>query len=125
MGLYIDSIVIPVPKKNAAIYRRMAKLSGKVWLEHGALQYRECIADDAKPGKLTSFPQSVKLKKNETVWFSYVVYKSRRDRDRIMKKVMSDPRLAEMMNAKKMPFDGKRMFWGGFKVEVDFGPTGV
>ena len=119
MGVYVDGIIVPVPKKSIATYKRMAKLSGKVWREHGALQYRECIADDVKSGKLTSFPQSVKLKKNETVWFSYIVYKSRRDRDRIMKKVMSDPRLADMMNAKNMPFDGKRMFWGGFKAEVD------
>jgi uncharacterized protein YbaA (DUF1428 family) len=119
MGIYVDGFVLPVPKKNTAIYKRMAKLAAKVWLEHGALQYRECIADDVKSGKLTSFPQSVKLKKNEVVWFSYIVYKSRRDRDRIMKKVMSDPRLAEMMDSKNMPFDGKRMFWGGFKVEVD------
>ena len=119
MGVYVDGIVVPVPKKKVAAYKRLAKLSGKVWREHGALQYRECIADDVKSGKLTSFPQSVKLKKNEVVWFSYVVYRSRRDRDRILKKVMSDPRLADMMNPKNMPFDGKRMFWGGFKAEVD------
>jgi uncharacterized protein YbaA (DUF1428 family) len=119
MGVYVDGFVIPVPKKRSADYKRMAKLAGKVWLEHGALQYRECIADDVKSGKLTSFPQSVKLKKNEVVWFSYIVYKSRRDRDRVMKQVMSDPRLADMMQAKNMPFDGKRMFWGGFRAEVD------
>jgi uncharacterized protein YbaA (DUF1428 family) len=119
MGVYVDGFVIPVPKKNLAAYKRMAKLGAKVWREYGALQYRECIADDVKPGKLTSFPQSVKLKKNEVVWFSYIVYKSRKDRNRIMGKVMSDPRLAEMMNGKDMPFDGKRMFWGGFKAVVD------
>jgi uncharacterized protein YbaA (DUF1428 family) len=119
MGIYVDGFVIPVPKKNTAAYKRMARLGAKVWLEHGALQYRECIGDDVKSGKLTSFPQSVKLKKNEVVWFSYIVYKSRRDRDRILKKVMSDPRLAKMMAGKNMPFDGKRMFWGGFRAAVD------
>ena len=116
---YVDGFVLPVPKKNLQAYRRIATKAGKIWREHGALEYRECIADDVKPGKHTSFPQSVKLKPNEVVWFSWVVYKSRRDRDRIMAKVMSDPRLANMMDPKKLPFDGKRMFWGGFKVMVD------
>jgi uncharacterized protein YbaA (DUF1428 family) len=116
---YVDGFVLPVPKRKVDTYRRMARKAGKIWREHGALEYRECIADDVKPGKHTSFPQSVKLKPNEVVWFSWVVYKSRRDRDRIMAKVMSDPRLANMMDPKKLPFDGKRMFWGGFKVMVD------
>ena len=116
---YVDGYVIPVPKKNLAKYRKMAALSAKVWRDHGALEYRECVADDVKPGKLTSFPQSVQLKKNEVVVFGYALYKSRQDRDRCMKKVMSDPRLAAMMGPKaKMPFDGKRMFWGGFKTLV-------
>jgi uncharacterized protein YbaA (DUF1428 family) len=96
----------------------MARKAGKVWREHGALDYVECIADDVKPGKHTSFPQSVKLKPGEVVWFSYIVYKSRRHRDSVLKKVMADPRLAKLMNPKAMPFDGKRMFWGGFKVMV-------
>jgi len=117
MGRYADGFVLPVPKKNRAAYMRMAKLGRKVWLEHGALEYRECVADDVKPGKTTSFPQSVKLKKNEEVWFSWIVYKSRRHRDAVMKKVMSDPRMAGY-NPKNMPFDGKRMFWGGFVVRV-------
>jgi uncharacterized protein YbaA (DUF1428 family) len=117
MPRYVDGFVLPVPKKNRAAYVKMAKLGRKVWLEHGALEYHECVADDVKPGKLTSFPQSVKLKKNEEVWFSWIVYKSRRDRDRIMKKVMTDPRLAGMA-PDTMPFDGKRMFWGGFKTVV-------
>ncbi|MFO1462690.1 MAG: DUF1428 domain-containing protein [bacterium] len=116
---YVDGFVLPVPKKNIQAYRRMAKQAGKVWREHGALEYRECIADDVKPGKWTSFPQSVKLRPGEVVWFSWVVYKSRKDRDRIMKKVMQDKRLAAMMDPKKLPFDGKRMFWGGFKMMVD------
>jgi uncharacterized protein YbaA (DUF1428 family) len=116
---YVDGFVLPVPKRNAAAYRKMARRAGRVWREYGALEYRECIADDVKPGKHTSFPQSVKLKPNEVVWFSWIVYKSRRDRDRVNAKAMRDPRLADMMDPKKMPFDGKRMFWGGFKVEVD------
>ena len=97
----------------------MARKAGKVWREHGALEYRECVADDVKPGKHTSFPQSVKLKAGETVVFSWIVYKSRKQRDRINAKVMKDPRLAEMMDPKAMPFDGKRMFWGGFKTIVE------
>lgn len=116
---YVDGFVLPVPTKNLAAYRKMARLAGKVWREHGALDYKECIADDVSPGKYTSFPQSVKLKKDETVVFSYIVYKSKADRNRVNKKVMSDPRLAAMMDPKKMPFDGKRMFFGGFKVFVD------
>jgi uncharacterized protein YbaA (DUF1428 family) len=115
---YIDGFVVPVPKKNLAAYRRMARLCGKVWREHGALAYVECVADDVKPGKLTSFPQSVKLKAGETVVFAYIVYPSRAQRDRVNAKVMKDPRLAAMMNPKTMPFDGKRMFWGGFKTMV-------
>src|SRR5678815_4917917 len=95
---YVDGFVLPVPKRKVDTYRRMARKAGKIWREHGALEYRECIADDVKPGKHTSFPKSVKLKPNEVVWFSWVVYKSRRDRDRIMAKVMSDPRLANMMD---------------------------
>ena len=116
---YVDGFVLPVPTENLAAYRKMAKLAGKVWREYGALDYKECIADDVKPGKHTSFPQSVKLKAGETVVFSYIVYKSKADRNRINKKVMADPRLAAMMDPKKLPFDGKRMFWGGFKVFVD------
>ena len=112
---YVDGMVIPVPKKNLAKYRRMSRKCGAGWREHGALSYNECVADDVKPGKITSFPQAVKLKPSEVVVFSWIVYKSRKDRDRAMKKVMSDPRLADMMNPKTMPFDGKRMFWGGFK----------
>ena len=116
---YVDGFVVPVPKKNLAAYRRMAQKAGKVWKEHGALEYVECVADDVKLGKHTSFPQSVKLKTGEVVVFSYIVYKSRAQRDRIMAKVMKDPRLAAMMDPKSMPFDGKRMFWGGFKTMVE------
>ena len=118
MARYVDGFVVPVPKKNLSAYRRMAQKAGKVWREHGALEYVECVADDVKPGKLTSFPQSVKLKRGETVVFSWIVYKSRAQRDRVMAKVMKDPRLASMMDPKAMPFDGKRMFFGGFEVIV-------
>ncbi len=116
---YVDGFVLPVPVKNLAAYKKMARLAGKVWREHGAIDYKECVADDVKPGKWTSFPQSVKLKADEVVIFSYIVYKSRRDRDRVNKKVMADPRLVKMMDPKSSPFDGKRMFWGGFKTFID------
>ena len=119
MANYVDGFVMPVPRKNIDAYRRMARNAGKIWREHGALEYRECIADDVKPGKHTSFPQSVKLKPNEVVWFSWIVYKSRRHRDQVNAKVMKDPRMAGMMNPDAMPFDGKRMIYGGFKVAVD------
>jgi uncharacterized protein YbaA (DUF1428 family) len=116
---YVDGFILPVPKKNLRAYRAMAQKAGKVWREHGALDYKECVADDVKVGKVTSFPRSVKLKGRETVIFSYIVYKSRADRDRIVAKVMKDPRLAKMMNPKAMPFDGKRMIYGGFKILVE------
>jgi uncharacterized protein YbaA (DUF1428 family) len=116
---YIDGYVIPVPTKKVAAYRRVAAKAGKIWLEYGALQLVESLADDVKPGKYTSFPQSVKLKKGEKVVFSFIVYKSRKDRDRINKKVMNDPRIAKMMDPKNPPFDMKRMFFGGFKAIVE------
>jgi len=119
MARYVDGFIVPVPKKNLDAYRRMALKAGKVWREHGALEYRECIAEDVKVGKWTSFPQSVKLKPGETVVFSWIVYKSRAHRDRVNKKVMSDSRLAEMMNPKELPFDGKRMIWGGFTTLIE------
>ncbi len=115
---YVDGFVVPVPRKNLAAYRRMAQKAGKVWKEYGALEYKEWISDDVKVGKLTSFPRSVKLKPGETVVFSYIVYKSRAHRDRVNAKVMKDPRLADMMDPKSLPFDSKRMVYGGFKVMV-------
>ncbi|HYH43572.1 MAG TPA: DUF1428 domain-containing protein [Burkholderiales bacterium] len=118
MPKYVDGFVVPVPKKKLADYRRMAQKAGRVWKEHGALDFVECVADDVKPGKWTSFPQSVKLKTGEVVVFSWIVYKSRAHRDSVNKKVMADPRLAAMMDPKGMPFDGKRMIYGGFKVLV-------
>jgi uncharacterized protein YbaA (DUF1428 family) len=116
---YVDGFVLPVPKRKVEAYRRMAQKAGKVWREHGALEFRECVADDVKPGKHTSFPQSVKLKPGETVVFSYIVYKSRTHRDRVNAKVMKDPRITGMGDMKDMPFDAKRMIYGGFKVLVD------
>lgn len=119
MAHYVDGFVLAVPKKNLQAYKRMAQKAGKIWREYGAVEYRECVADDVKPGKLTSFPQSVKLKPGETVVFSWIVYKSRAQRDRINAKVMKDPRLATMMDGKAMPFDGKRMIYGGFKTLLE------
>ena len=116
--MYIDGFIVPVPKKNVAAYRSLSRKAGKVWREHGALDYRECIADDVKVGKRTSFPRSVKRKPNETVVFSWITYKSRKHRDAVMKKVMTDKRLAAFMNPKEMPFDTKRMIFGGFKTIV-------
>jgi uncharacterized protein YbaA (DUF1428 family) len=116
---YVDGFVVPVPKKKLATYRRMAQQAGKIWREHGALAFTECVADDVKVGKLTSFPRSVKLKRGETVMFSWIVFKSRADRDRVNAKVMKDPRLAKMMKLKSMPFDPKRMIYGGFKTLVE------
>ena len=116
---YIDGFVVPVPKRKLDAYLSMARKAGKVWREHGALVYVEGVADDVKNGKHTSFPQSVKLKSGETVFFSYIVYKSRAHRDRVNAKVMKDPRVKPMMDPKTLPFDGKRMFWGGFKTLVE------
>lgn len=115
---YVDGFVLPIPKKNLAAYQKMAKLACKVWIEHGAIDYVECMADDVKPGKLTSFPQSVKLKKNEVVYFSWITYKSKAHRNAVVKKVMADPRLAPMMDPKNASFDFNRMIYGGFKPTV-------
>ncbi len=111
--MYVDGFVLPVPRDNLTAYRRMARKAGKIWREHGALSYVECVEDDVQPGKSTSFPQSVKLKPGEVVVFAWATYRSRKDRDRVVAKVMNDPRL--QMDMQAMPFDGKRMFWGGFK----------
>ena len=119
MAKYVDGFVLPVPRRNITAYRRMARTAGKVWREYGALAYVECVADDVKPGKWTSFPQSVKLKKGEVVWFSWIVYKSRRHRDAVNAKVMKDPRVSGSMSPATMPFDGKRMIYGGFQIAVD------
>ena len=119
MASYVDGFVLPVPKRNLPAYRRMARKAGKIWREHGALEYRECVGDDVKPGEVTSFPQSVKLKRGETVVFAWIVFRSRAHRDRVNAKVMKNPRLADQMDPKAMPFDSKRMIYGGFDVVVD------
>ena len=115
---YVDGFVIPVPKKNVKAYLKMAKKAARVWKDHGALEVRECVAEDVKVGKWTSFPRSVKQKPGETVFFSWIVYKSRKDRDKVNAKVMKDPRLADMMSQDNRTFDGKRMIYGGFTVSV-------
>ena len=119
MAHYVDGYVLPIPKRKLDAYRRIARKAGKVWREHGALEYRECLAEDVAMGKLTSFPRSVKRKPDETVVFSWIVFKSRAHRDRVNAKVMKDPRLADLMDTKDMPFDGKRMIWGGFETIVE------
>ena len=116
---YVDGFVLPIPTKNLQVYRRISRAAGKVWIEHGALEVLECMADDVKPGKTTSFPQAVKLEAGELVWFSWIVFKSRAHRDRVNAKVMKDPRMAAMMDPARMGFDGRRMIFGGFEVRVD------
>ena len=116
---YADGYVIPVPKKNIATYRRIAAKAGKIWREHGALDYKECAGDDLDVKWGVPFPKMMKLKRGETVVFAWIVFKSRAHRDRVNAKVMKDPRLAAMMDSKALPFDMKRMAYGGFKVLVD------
>ena len=116
---YVDGYVLPVPKKNLPAYRRMAQKAGKIWREHGALEFRECVGDDLETGMAASFPRTIKAKRGETVVFSWIVFKSRAHRDSVNAKVMKDPRLAGMMDQKSMPFDSKRMIYGGFEVMVD------
>lgn len=116
---YVDGFVLPIPRKNLAAYRPLARLAGKVWRDHGALEYRECVGDDLDIKGMISFPKLTKARPGETVIIAWIVYKSKAHRDRVNAKVMKDPRLAKMMNMKKMPFDCKRMAYGGFKVMVD------
>jgi len=118
MPNYIDAILIPVPRANLEAYKRVSEEWGKAHLRHGALYYSDSISDDAQPGKVTSFPQAVQLKEGEVIALAWVVYKSKEDRDRIAKAVMDDPQLKESMDPSKMPFDGKRMFWGGFETII-------
>ena len=117
---YVDGFVVPVPKRKRKAYVAMARKAARVWKDHGALDYHECVADDVSWGKRTSFPRSVKLRGSEEVWFSWIVYRNRKHRDRVMAKVMKDKRLASMMDLKKLPFDAKRMIFGGFKAVVSF-----
>ena len=119
MPRYVDGFLVPVPRSNVNEYRRIAQKAGKVWVEHGALEYRECVGDDLKATGMTSFKKSARTKPNETVVFSWIVYKSKADRNRIIKKVMKDPRLADMMSPEATPFDVRRMAYGGFRTIVD------
>jgi uncharacterized protein YbaA (DUF1428 family) len=119
MPRYVDGYVLPVPKKNLQAYRRIAQKGGRIWREHGALEFRECVGDDLNVKMGVSFPRTIKLKRGETVVFSWIVFKSRAHRDGVNAKVMKDPRLAKMMDPKSMPFDHKRMVYGGFKILVD------
>lgn len=114
-GKYVDGFVVPVPRDKLDEYRQLAQLASEVWRDHGALEYVECVADDVKPGKVTSFPQSVQLKDDEVVVFAWIVHESREARDRTNEKAMNDPRMTGM-KPDNMPFDGMRLFWGGFKV---------
>ena len=116
-GKYVDGFVLPVPKTKIDDYRRVAALAGQVWREHGALEYVECVAEDVQPGEATSFPQAVKLEPEETVVFAWIVYESRAHRDAVNEKAMADPRLADM-SPETVPFDTKRLFWGGFDLLV-------
>ncbi|HYC72314.1 MAG TPA: DUF1428 domain-containing protein [Opitutaceae bacterium] len=121
MPTYVDGFVIPLKKKNVAAYRKMAAKAGKVWKEHGAVEYIEAVGDDLKiKGMVNSFPKIAKVKSGETVFFSFITYKSRKHRDAVNKKVMADPRLASMMDPKKAPFDFRRMAYGGFKAVVEY-----
>jgi uncharacterized protein YbaA (DUF1428 family) len=116
---YVEGFVVPVPKRQIEAYRRMAQKAGRVWREHGALEFRECAGDDLKVKMGVSFPRAVRLKSGETVMFSWIVFKSRAHRDRVNAKVMKDSRLKDMMDPKSMPFDARRMVYGGFNVLVD------
>jgi uncharacterized protein YbaA (DUF1428 family) len=116
--MYVDGYVLPVPKKNIAAYRKVATFAGKVWREHGALEYRECVGEDLNVKMLVPFTRSIKVKPGETVVFSYIVFKSRTHRDKVNAKVMKDPRMGKHMDGKKPPFDFKRMVYGGFKTIV-------
>jgi len=116
---YVDGFLIPVPKKNLKAYQAISRKAGKVWREHGALDYKESVGDDLNPKASASFVKAAGAKKGETVVFAYIVYKSRAHRDAVNKKVMKDPRIAAQMAGKAMPFDVKRMLYGGFKVFVD------
>jgi uncharacterized protein YbaA (DUF1428 family) len=118
MDRYVDGFILPLPKKNVEAYKEFSEKAGKIWRECGALQYIECLADDVKPGKVTSFPQAVQLKEDETVVFAWIVYKSREHRDEVNAKVMKDPRMAGM-GPQTFPFDGMRLIFGGFEVFLE------
>ena len=116
---YVDGFVLPVPKKKVEIYRKISRLAGRVWRDHGAIEYRECCGEDLRVKMGVAFPKLAKAKSGETVFFSWITYKSRKHRDQVNAKVMKDPRLAKMMGGEAMPFDMKRMSYGGFEIVVD------
>ncbi len=116
---YVDGFIVPVPATKLVQYKRVSRKCGKIWREHGALTYMECVGDDTPVGKVTSFPRSVKLGEGEVVIFSWITYRSRKHRDAVNAKVMADPRMKPIMNPESMAFDGKRMIWGGFKSFID------
>jgi len=116
---YVDGFVIPIPRKNLGAYRRLAKESGKIWHEYGALEFRECVGDDLNSKGVVSFLRIARAKKGETVMFSWIVYKSKSHRDKVNAKIMKDPRIAKMMATKNAPFNSKKMVYGGFRVLVD------
>ena len=120
MGRYVDGFLLAVPKRKIAAYRRLASLAAKVWRDHGALEYRECVGEDTKPGFGISFLKTAKCRRGETVFFSWITFRSRAHRDRVNAKVMKDPRIAALCDPKDMPFDMKRMSCGGFEVLVGF-----
>ena len=122
MSPYLDVIVIPVPRAQLDTYKKLSAVWGKAHLRHGAMYFSDAIGDDVQPGKLTSFPQAVQLKDDEVIALAWVVYRDKEDRDRIGKAVMDDPQLKDSMDPSKMPFDGKRMFWGGFETIVGLAP---
>jgi uncharacterized protein YbaA (DUF1428 family) len=119
MARYVDGFVLPIAKKNLPAYRRLSREAGKIWRQHGALEYRECAGDDLAIRGVATFPRAVRAKRGETVVFAWIVYRSRAHRDRVNLKVTSDPRLAKMMDSKRMPFDPRRMCYGGFQVFVE------
>ena len=119
MARYVDGFLIPIPRKNVAAYRRLAQKACKVWMEHGALEYRECIGDDMSPKMPATFPKMLENKRGDTVIFSWIVYKSKQHRDRVIAKVMKDPRILAMMDPENNPFDVDRMLYGGFRVMVE------
>lgn len=127
MGFYVDGFVVPVSKKKIKEYRKIALLAGKVWMEHGALQYIECLGDDVPKGKLTSFPKSVKMKPSETLFFSWIVYKSKSHRSQVLKKVMKDKRLQGTLlgTKEKQVFAADRMIYGGFKQMINIKAEGA
>ena len=119
MGKYVDSFIVAVPKKNLDEYKRIANISADLWMDHGAIDYVECIADDVSVGELTSFPRSVNLEEGEVVIVAYITYENKSHRDEVNKKVFEDPRMGEAIDIKNLPFDGKRMIIGGFETFLE------